>query len=438
MKNKYSINKQIEEIIAKILSARMEQKFVPRKSRIKYAGMVFDKEEIYASIDALCSSFYNNWFALGNNTPKFQKKLAFYLGLKRAIFVNSGSSANLISVATLAAKKRIKRGDEVVTLATTFPTTINPLLIYGLCPVMIDVEFPSYTANLDQLEDAITDKTKLIMLPHINGSPNDMERIMEIAQKHNLAVIEDCCDALGSKYNGKIVGTFGNLGTYSFYAAHHISTGEGGAVGGNDEELILTAESIRDWGRVNLKSELLGNRNRKLTFQHVSNELPKDYEERYTYINIGYNLKPIDMQAAVGLIQLEKLDKFTSLRKRNFKFLYENLFDFNDKLILPEELPKADPSWFVFPITVKKNAGFKRGDIVKFLEERKIETRPILAGNIMNHPAYSRISFRKIGKLPVSKEILENSFFIGIYPGLGKEELRYVIECFKKFFTKFR
>lgn len=431
MRNHKLVNNQMRKIANKI-SIEGNQKFTPQKTRIKYAGMVFDKDEIYASLESLVSSFSNNWFALGNNAMEFQKRLALYLGLKKTILVNSGSSANLVSVATLAAKKKIKRGDEVITMATTFPTTINPLLIYGLRPILVDTILPSYTANVDQIEKSVTKKTKLIMLPHINGSPNDMKRIMEVAKKHGLSVIEDCCDALGSKFNGKIVGTFGNLGTYSFYAAHHMSTGEGGAVASNDEELVSTAESIRDWGRVNLISDKFGGR--KLRSQNVSRRLPKDYEERYTYINIGYNLKPLDLQAAIGLQQLKKLDKFTLMRKRNFEFLYEKLQEFSNKLILPESLSEADPSWFVFPITVKKNAGFKRADIVEFLEKNNIETRPILAGNIIDHPAYAGIQFHTIGKLSTSKEILENSFFIGVYPGLKKEELEYIVNCFTSFF----
>lgn len=431
MKHRNSVDNEIDKISNVILNNAMKQKFVPEKSQIKYAGMVFDKKEIYAAVKSLVASFSNNWFALGTNAIAFQKKLASYLGLKKTVFVNSGSSANLISVATLAAKNKIKRGDQVITMATTFPTTINPLLIYGLNPVLIDIELPSYTANLDQLEGAITNKTKMIMLPHINGSPNDMEKVMEIAQKYDLIVVEDCCDALGSKFSHKMVGTFGNIGTYSFYAAHHISTGEGGAVGSNDEELISTAESIRDWGRVNLKTKVFGNR--KITSQKVSGELPKDYEERYTYTNIGYNLKPLDMQAAIGLKQLEKLGKFTAIRKRNFKFLFENLQNFN-KLILPEGLPKSDPSWFVFPISVKKNSGISRAEIVQFLEKKGVETRPILAGNITNHPAYKNTKFRKIGRLSTSNEILKNGFFIGIYQGLRQGELEYIVECFKRFF----
>lgn len=429
MKKNIEIDKQIKQLSDNIFNISRKRRFVPGKSTIKYAGMVFDLAEINASIKSITDSFSTNWFALGTHTAEFQKKIALFLGLRKTVFVNSGSSANLVSVATLVAAKKIKRGDEAITLATTFPTTLNPLLIYGLKPVMIDVELPSYTANLDQLEKAITNKTKLILVPHINGSPNDMRRIMELATKHDLAVIEDSCDALGSKYDGKMVGTFGDLSTFSFYAAHHMSTGEGGAVGGNDEELLSIAESIRDWGRATLKPTSLGHR--KITFQKISKELPEDYEDRYTYVNIGYNLKSIDMQAAVGIEQLKKLDTFTRKRKHNFKFLFENLSEFTDKIILPEGLPKADPSWFVFPITVKKNMGLKRSDIVKFLERKKIETRPILAGNIMNHPAYKGIKFKKIGKLSVSKQILENSFFIGVYPGLEKEELGYVIECFK-------
>ena len=434
MNHNRSIDPELEKIADKIFDKNANQKFEPGKTHIKYAGMVFDKKEIHAAIEALASSFANNWFPLGVNTNEFQKKLASYLGVNKAIFVNSGSSANLISVASLAAKGKIKKGDEAITLSATFPTTINPILIYGLKPVLIDIVLPSYSSNIDELEKAIKKKTKLIMLPHINGSPHDMQRIMEIARKHDLYVIEDCCDALGSKFNDKMVGTYGNLGTFSFYAAHHISTGEGGAIATNDEELISTAESIRDWGRMNLKTGSSGNR--ELSLQTVSKELPKDYEDRYTYINVGYNLKPIDMQAAIGSQQLEKLDKFNSQRKRNYKFLFENLSEFDDKLVLPEGLPKANPAWFVFPITIKRNTGFKRMDIIQFLEKKKIETRSMLAGDITKHPAYKDIKFRKISKLVTSKEVLDSSFVIGVYPGLDKEELEYVIECFRKFFRK--
>jgi len=431
MTTKNSLENEINRFVNNIFKNQFSKKITAKSTRIKYAGMIFDKEDIESAIKSLLLSFSDNWFALGTNALSFQKKLASYLGVPKTIFVNSGSSANLISVATLAAKKIIKRGDEVITMATTFPTTINPLLIYGLNPVLVDTELPSYTANLEQLENAITNKTKMIMLPHINGSPNDMERVMEIAQNHDLVVVEDSCDALGSKFNGKLVGTFGDLGTFSFYAAHHMSTGEGGAVVGNSE-LISTAESIRDWGRVNLNSGSFGNR--QFSSQNISNKLPKDYEERYTYTNIGYNLKPLDLQAAIGLVQLKKLPKFTQKRKQNFKFLSENLQNFSDKLILPESLPGADPSWFVFPITVKQNNVFKRVDIIKYLEKKRIETRPILAGNITNHPAYKNIKFRKSGKLNTSKVILENSFFIGVYPGLDDNTLEYVVECFKNFF----
>jgi len=435
MDNKDSVEFLIAKIADKIFKD-ITQKFEPGKSTIKYAGMVFDKDDIHDSVSALISSFVMNWFALGKNATEFQQKLASYLRVKRTVFVNSGSSANLVSVATLIAKKRIKRGDEAITIATTFPTTINPMLIYGLKPVVVDVKLPSYTVNLEELENSITNKTSLIMLPHINGSPHDMKKIMEIARKHNLAVVEDCCDSLGSKYDGKMVGTFGDLGTYSFYAAHHMSTGEGGAVGGKDDELMATAESIRDWGRLNLKSQSTGLR--KLSLQNVSDALPKDYEDRYTYINIGYNLKPLDLQAALGLKQLEKLDKFNSLRKRNYKFLFESLSNLTDDLILPEGLPNAEPSWFVFPITIKKNAHFRRIDIVKFLEEHKVETRSLLAGDITKHPAYKEIKFRKAGKLSTTRDILQNSFVVGVYQGLGEEELEYVVECFRKFFKGIR
>lgn len=431
MKKKKSLNTQIEKFVNDIYKDQFEKNTTSNQNHIKYAGMVYDKQEINSAIKSLLSSFSNNWFALGTNASLFQKKLASFLDIEKTIFVNSGSSANLISVATLISKKIIKKGDEVITVSTTFPTTINPLLIYGLKPVLVDTVLPSYTANLEQIEKSITSKTKLIMIPHINGSPNDMKRIMELAKKYNLAVIEDSCDAFGSKFNGKPVGTFGDLGTFSFYAAHHMSTGEGGAVVGTSE-LINTAESIRDWGRVNLDSDSFGQR--KFSSQKISDNLPKDYEKRYTYTNIGYNLKPLDMQAAIGLIQLKKLPMFTKKRKQNFKFLSENLENFSNKIILPESLPGADPSWFVFPITISENCTFSRYEILKYLESNGIETRPILAGDITAHPAYKNTKFRKYGKLTTSKRILKNSFFIGVYPGLDDTSLEYVVKCFKNFF----
>jgi CDP-4-dehydro-6-deoxyglucose reductase, E1 len=424
-----SIDKEITKFVNTI--NQLDKKQSSKKTKIQYAGMVFDNEEIQTAIKSLLSSFSNNWFALGKNALLFQNKLASYLQVDQSVFVNSGSSANLISIATLDAKKIIKRGDEVITMSTTFPTTINPLLLYGLKPVLIDTELASFTANLEHLEKAITDKTKLIMIPHINGSPNDMKRIMEIAQKNDLAVVEDACDALGSKFNGKLAGTFGDMGTFSFYAAHHMSTGEGGAVVGNSE-FLSTAESLRDWGRVNINSNSFGNRT--FSSQKISKKLPEDYEERYSYSNIGYNLKPLDMQAAIGLIQLKKLPVFTKKRKQNFKFLFENLQNFSDDLILPQSLPDADPSWFVFPITVKQTSKHKRSNLIKFLEKQGIETRPILAGNISSHPAYDKIKFRKFGKLNNSELILNNSFFVGVYPGLDQTSLEYIVNCFKLFF----
>ena len=427
--NNNSIDKEITKFVNTI--NRLDKKQSSKKTKIQYAGMVFDNEEIQTAIKSLLSSFSNNWFALGKNALLFQNKLASYLQVDQSVFVNSGSSANLISIATLDAKKIIKRGDEVITMSTTFPTTINPLLLYGLKPVLIDTELASFTANLEHLEKAITDKTKLIMIPHINGSPNDMKRIMEIAQKNDLAVVEDACDALGSKFDGKLAGTFGDMGTFSFYAAHHMSTGEGGAVVGNSE-FLSTAESLRDWGRVNINSNSFGNRT--FSSQKISKKLPEDYEERYSYSNIGYNLKPLDMQAAIGLIQLKKLKKFTQKRKQNFKFLFENLQNFSDDLILPQSLPDADPSWFVFPITVKQTSKHKRSNLIKFLEKQGIETRPILAGNISSHPAYDKIKFRKFRKLNNSELILNNSFFVGVYPGLDQTSLEYIVNCFKIFF----
>lgn len=422
--------KLIEKRISKIVK-NQKKPFVPGKSRIKYAHFKFEEKEINTSINALLDSFEKNWFALGQNAKEFQNKFAKFIGVRGAVFVNSGSSANLIAVATLIAQDKIKAGDEFVTLATTFPTTINPGIIYGLKPVLVDIELPSYTVNIKELEKAITKKTKLIMLPHINGSPHNMKEIMRIARKNKISVIEDCCDSLGTKIDKKYVGSYGDLATFSFYAAHHMSTGEGGCVVSNSKELLDTAESIRDWGRTTFQKTKETSK-RKLSFQKISKKLPKDYEERYTYSNIGYNLKPLDFQAALGLIQLKKLKGFTLTRIKNYQSLVKGLEKYASEIILPKGIAKSEPSWFVFPITLKNNSKIKRSELVQFLEKNNIETRPMLAGNITGHPAYEKIKFRKIGKLSITNKVLKDTFVIGIHPGIGKEELKFIVNSFKK------
>lgn len=402
-------------------------------SSIRYAGPTLGPEEIIAAVDSIIDGQVTGWFGLGSKAASFEKELARYLGIGHCVFTNSGSSANLLAVASLSARGLIKPGDEAITPATTFPTTINPLLIYGLRPRFIDISLPSYTADIDQLQQAITKKTKLIMIPHLNGSANDMGTIMKLAKENNIHVIEDCCDAFGSKFDGKYLGTFGDLSTFSFYVAHHFTTGEGGAVASNSDDLHVTARSLRDWGRMAITD--MPKTKRKLSYQKASKALPADYESRYTYVNVGYNLKPLDLQAAMGLIQLGKAAEFTRQRKQNYRYLYDALGRYSDSLMLPESLKGADNSWFVFPILVSDKARFKRRDIVKFLEKRGIETRPILAGNITKHPAYDKYNFSQTGGLPNSEKVLESGFFIGTYPGISQKERETIARAFSSFFA---
>lgn len=406
-----------------------------QSDNIRYAGPVMDEKEVSAAVGSLIDGQLSGWFGFGEKGTLFEKALAEFLHIGHAVFTNSGSSANLLSVASLVSQNLVKPEDEAITPATTFPTTINPLLLYGIKPHFIDIVMPSYTINLDQLENAITDKTKLIMIPHINGSANDMKTIMKLARKHGLYVIEDCCDAFASMYDGRYVGTYGHMSTFSFYVAHHFTTGEGGAVMTNSERLHQTSRSLRDWGRAPVDIEKSPQKKRKLSFQKSSKALPSDYESRYTYINIGYNLKPMDLQGAIGLEQLKKVPAFTKARKENYRFLYDSLISYSDSLILPEGLPKSDNSWFVFPLVVSKKARFKRRKIIQYLEKTGIETRPILAGNITKHPAYSKFVFKRSSNLDCSNHVLNDGFFIGVYPGITENQRHMIAKAFSDFFS---
>jgi len=399
---------------------------------IRYAGPMMDEKEIIAAVDSILEGQVTGWFGLGKRGAMFEKMLAKYLHVRYSVFTNSGSSANLLAVASLASRGLINPGDEAITPATTFPTTINPLLIYGLRLRFVDIILPSYTIDLQQLKDSITNKTKLIMIPHLNGSANDMVSIMEIARKNNIHVIEDCCDAFGSKYDNRYVGTFGDLSTFSFYVAHHFTTGEGGAVAANSDDLHSTARSLRDWGRAPVVDR--AEKKRKLSYQKVSGKLPSDYEARYTYVNVGYNLKPLDLQGAIGIVQLRKVAQFSRARKKNYQFFYNALQKYSNSLVLPAGLEGADNSWFVFPIVISDRAKFTRKDIVEFLERRGIETRPILAGNITKHPAYSKYSFGQSNDLANSEKVLRSGFFIGTYPGILAEQRRTIVNAFSDFF----
>jgi len=423
--------KQIYEIREK------NKKFIPGETKVNYAGRVFDEKEMVAVVD----SVLDFWLTLGVKGREFTEKFADYLGEKHCIVTNSGSSSNLVAVTALCSptiKNPMKPGDEVITTAMTFPTTLNPIIQNRLVPVLIDIEEDTYNIDAARIENAITDKTRAIMFAHTLGNPAELDKIMEIAKKHNLYVIEDTCDALDSKYDGKNCGTFGDFSTYSFYAAHHMTMGEGGAVCTNSSELYRAALSIRDWGRACFCQTGEANPNGACghRFDFKFEGLPEGYDHKYVYNNIGYNLKPLDIQCAMGIEQLKKLPRFTEARKRNFKVLYDCFKKYEDKFILPRALPKADPSWFAIPITVRKDAGFTKKDFVTYLEGKKIETRMLFAGNILKQPGYKNVDYRVVGDLKNTDQVLERTFFLGVFPGMTDEKLEYMTQSIDSFFKR--
>jgi CDP-6-deoxy-D-xylo-4-hexulose-3-dehydrase len=418
-------DKELYNLLKQVLEKKREE-FIPGKTTIHYALAVYDHNEIFEALKSLLSG----WFGVGKYASEFEKEFSRFLGTKHCVLTNSGSSANLLAVEAL----KLPKGVEAITPATTFPTTINPLIHKGITPVLVDINPTTYNMNAHELKSALSEKTRLIMLPQTLGNPNEMDQIMEFAQQHDLHVIEDACDALGSRYDEKYVSTFGNVGTFSFYPAHHITMGEGGAVVTDNEELSLTVRSLRDWGRACVcpVCAIALDPNAFCPLRFTKTPIP-DYDKRFTYINIGYNLKPLDLQAAIGLQQLQRLPQFLRKRKDNFKRIYDGLSRFEEYFILPESLPKADPCWFAFPITVKEDAPFERKDIVKFLEEHRIATRPLFAGNILRQPAYTNVDCRVVGKLENSDRIMTSSFFVGVHPGLTQEMLDYMINVFEEF-----
>lgn len=418
------------------------RRFVPGSSKIHFAGRVYDEKEMIAMVD----SVLDFWLTLGEQNEKFERGFSEFLNSKHIILANSGSSANLLAVSALKSpqlEKRLKSGDEVITPAATFPTTFSPIIQNNLVPVLIDVEPGTYNIDAGKLKDALTENTRLLVIPHTLGNANEMDVIMEFAEEHGLFVVEDSCDALDSKYNGKKLGTFGDMGTFSFYPAHHITMGEGGAVVTDDAKLDMILRSIRDWGRTCTttcdKCEFSDKSTGycRMRFSTAFEGMPKDYDRRYVYTNIGYNLKPTDIQAAMGVEQLKKLEAFSRARNKNFRVLYEEFSRYEDCFILPRSLPKAEPCWFAFPLTVRDNAPFKRRDIVAWLERNKIETRLLFAGNITRQPAYRGTEYKIKGGLRNTDKIMRDSFFIGVYPGIGAEEINYMLEKIREFMNKF-
>jgi len=394
--------------------------FVSGQSSIPCSGRVFDAEELVHLVDASLDF----WLTTGRYADRFECEFARAFGVRHAVLVNSGSSANLLALTSLSSPKlgdrQLKPGDEVITVAVGFPTTVNPIIQNNLIPVFVDVEVPTYNIDVCQLESARSDRTRAVMLAHTLGNPFDLAAVADFARRHDLWLIEDCCDAVGATFQGRNVGTFGDLATVSFYPAHHITLGEGGCVLTDRASLRKLVESFRDPGSDNT----CGKR-----FDWSLGSLPHGYDHKYTYSHIGYNLKATDMQAAVGVAQLGKLPGFIEARRRNFAQLYEGLKDLEATFLLPKATPGSDPSWFGFPISVRPDAPYSRRDVVRYLDERAIATRQVFAGNLVRQPAYRNTIFRQIGDLANSDFVMNQTFWIGVYPGLTCVMLDSMIEA---------
>ena len=382
---------------------------------------------------------FDGWLTTGRFNSEFQKKLSAFLGVKHLITVNSGSSANLVAFSSLTSHlhkdRAIKPGDEVISVAAGFPTTVNPIFQNGAVPVFVDIKLPTYNIDEELIEEAITKKTKAIMLAHTLGNPFNLNKIGEICKKYNLWLIEDNCDALGSKYNNQFTGTFGDVATLSFYPAHHITMGEGGAIFTNNSRIKRVSESFRDWGRDCYCEPGVENTCKK-RFEWQLGKLPFGYDHKYIYSHIGFNMKITDMQAACGLGQLENLEIFIEKRKTNVLFLKKQLTELQDEIHLPEAEINSDPSWFGFPITIKKESKFRRTDLIKKLTESKIGTRLLFSGNLTKQPAYLSKKFIVHGKLDTTDLIMNNTFWVGIQPAIGEEELSFIAQTLKNFFKK--
>ncbi|MEN6552820.1 MAG: lipopolysaccharide biosynthesis protein RfbH [Methanobacterium sp.] len=436
MKTENEIRNEIFEKIIELYNLKKEEKFIPGETSINYAGRVYDEKEIISLVDASLDF----WLTSGRYAEEFEKEFAKFLGIKFCLLTNSGSSANLLAISALTSpklnKKRLMPGDEVITTACGFPTTLNPIIQNNLKPVFVDVELGTYNINTELIEEAITDDTKAIFVPHTLGNPVNIDKILKIAKKHDLWFVEDNCDALGSKYNGKYTGSFGHISTFSFYPAHHITMGEGGAVLTNDPLLKDIIASFRDWGRDCWCEPGCDNTCGK-RFGWQLGELPYGYDHKYIYSHIGYNLKVTDMQAAVGVEQLKKLPKFIETRKNNFNKLYTFLKQHENYFILPKIEKNADPSWFGFPILVREKSSFTRDDIVDHLEENKIATRMLFGGNLTKQPAYEGIEFRLVDSLYKTDLVMNNLFWIGVYPGITQEKMDYMIKLLTEFLNKY-
>ncbi len=444
MATKEELKKQILELTRKYYNEvhGVKQEFIPGQTKVNYGGRYFDAEEMVNLVD----SSLDFWLTAGPWAHKFETHFAKWLGVKHCSLVNSGSSANLVAFMTLTAhelgERRIKRGDEVISVAAGFPTTVAPIMQYGAVPVFVDMNIPEYNIDSTKLEAAYSSKTKAVMLAHSLGNPFNLQVVVNFCRKHNLWLIEDNCDALGSEYfidgEWKKTGTIGDIGTSSFYPPHHMTMGEGGAVYTNNPELHKFINSYRDWGRecwcVGGVDNTCGCR-----FTKQFGQLPVGYDHKYVYSHLGYNLKATDLQASIGCAQLDKLDDIVAKRRRNFEILHKGLEGLKG-LILPEPQKNSKPSWFGFLITVKEDAGYTRTDLTKYLESKKIQTRNLFAGNLIKHPAFEEYTegkdYKVVGSLEVTDLIMNNTFWIGVYPGMTDVKLQYMIDKIKEFVNK--
>ena len=431
-------SEQLRSQIASLVDEYAAIKYAPEKfdggnTVIPPSGKVLDASELKMMVEASL----DGWLTTGRFNEEFEKKLANYLGVRYALTTNSGSSANLLAFSALTSprlgERAIKKGDEVIGVAAGFPTTVNPVIQYGAVPVFVDIDIATHNIDITKLEEAFSEKTKAVMLAHSLGNPFNIKAVMDFCKKHDLWLIEDNCDALGSRYNNQLTGTFGDIGTLSFYPAHHVTMGEGGAVFTNNSNLKMIVESFRDWGRDCYcqpgKDNTCGKR-----FSWQLGDLPEGYDHKYTYAHLGYNLKITDMQAACGLAQLAKLESFVQARKDNFNYLLGHLKSCEEFLILPEATENSDPSWFGFLITIKDKSNTRRVDLLKYLDQYKIGTRLLFAGNLTRQPYMIGHNFRVSGELTNTDFVMSNSFWIGVYPGITKQMLDYVVEKIENYF----
>ncbi len=410
--------------------------FTPGETAVPVSGRVFDAAEMINLVD----SSLEFWLTTGRYAEQFEREFARTMGVRHAMLCNSGSSANLLSLSALTSprlgEKALRPGDEVITVAAGFPTTVNPIVQNRLTPVFLDVELGTYNVDVSYLEEAISPKTKAIMIAHTLGNPFDLDAVLAVAQKHDLWLVEDNCDAVGSLYNGRLTGSFGHLASVSFYPAHHITMGEGGCVLTNHARLKKIVESFRDWGRdcwcAPGAADTCGKR-----FDWQLGDLPQGYDHKYIYSHIGYNLKMTDMQAAVGVAQLQKLPQFTEIRQHNWQILHEGLRPYAEHLILPEATPGSAPSWFGFLITVRPSAPFSRRQLIQYLEERRIATRLLFGGNLTRQPAWQNVPYRTIGDLTNTDIVMNQTFWIGVYPKLTPQMLDYVLAVFAEFMGRY-